>query len=85
MSKKLNDSLLTKRLGKYLVKVWPVSGAKVSCMFDHAKPTLQDDKPDQIISCYILGQIIFEVREHPVKFQNLLHKYQFPLNLVIIL
>ena len=50
MVKKLNDYLLTKKLRhKFLVKVRPFSGAKVSCMVDHVKPTLRDDKPDHII------------------------------------
>ena len=34
---------------KYLVKVPSFSGAKVSCMTDHVKPTLQDINPDHII------------------------------------
>ena len=50
MVKKLNGYLLTKKVRhKFLVKVRPFSGAKVSCMVDHVKPTLRDDKPDHII------------------------------------
>ena len=50
MVKKLNGYLLTKKVRhKFLVKVRPFSGAKVSCMVDHVKPTLRDEKPDHII------------------------------------
>ena len=50
MVKKLNGYLLTRKVRhKFLVKVRPFSGAKVSCMVDHVKPTLRDDKPDHII------------------------------------
>ena len=50
MVKKLNGYLLTKKVRhKFLVIVRPFSGAKVSCMVDHVKPTLRDDKPDHII------------------------------------
>ena len=50
MVKKLNGYLLTKKVRhKFLVKVRPFSGAKVSCMVDHVKPTLRDDKPGHII------------------------------------
>ena len=50
MVKKLNGYLLTKKVRhKFLVKVRPFTGAKVSCMVDHVKPTLRDDKPDHII------------------------------------
>ena len=34
---------------KFLVKVRPFTGAKVSCMVDHVKPTIRDDKPDHVI------------------------------------
>ena len=34
---------------KFLVKVRPFTGAKVSCMVDHVKPTIGDDKPDHVI------------------------------------
>ena len=48
--KKLNGYLLTKYVShKFLVKVRPFTGAKVSCMVDHAKPTIGDDKPDHVI------------------------------------
>ena len=50
MIKKLNGYFLTKKVRhKYLIKVRSFSGAKVSCMVDHVKPTLRDDKPDHII------------------------------------
>ena len=50
MIKKLNGYFLTKNVRhKYLIKVRSFSGAKVSCMVDHVKPTLRDDKPDHII------------------------------------
>ena len=48
MIKKLNGYFLKKKVRhKYLIKVR--SGAKVSCMVDHVKPTLRDGKPDHII------------------------------------
>ena len=41
MVKKLNGYLLTKKVRhKFLVKVRPFSGAKVSCMVDHIKAQL---------------------------------------------
>ena len=50
MIKKLNGYFLTKKVRhKYLIKVRSFSGAKVSCMVDHVKRTLRDDKPDHII------------------------------------
>ena len=50
MIKKLNGYFLTKKVRhEYLIKVRSSSGAKVSCMVDHVKPTLRDDKPDHII------------------------------------
>ena len=50
MIKKLNGYFLTKKVRhKYLIKERSFSGAKVSCMVDHVKPTLRDDKPDHII------------------------------------
>ena len=50
MIKKLNDYFLTRKVRhKYLIKVRSFSGAKVSCMVDHVKPTLRDDKPDHTI------------------------------------
>ena len=50
MVKKLNGYLLTKKVRhKFLVKVRPFSGARVSCLVDHVKPTLRDDEPDHII------------------------------------
>ena len=50
MVKKLNGYLLTKKVRhKFLVKVRPFTGAKVSCMVDHVKPTIRDDKPDHVI------------------------------------
>ena len=50
MVKKLNGYLLTKKVRhKLLVKVRPFTGAKVSCLVDHIKPTICDDKPDHAI------------------------------------
>ena len=50
MLKKLNEYLLTKKVRhKFLVKVRPFLGAKVSCMVDHVKPTVPDDKSDNVI------------------------------------
>ena len=47
MVKKLNGYLLKKKVRhKFLVNVRPFTGAKVSCMVDHVKPTIRDDKPD---------------------------------------
>ena len=34
---------------KYLVKIQPFPGAKVSCVVDHVQATLHDDKPDHTI------------------------------------
>ena len=34
---------------KHLVKVRSFSGAKISCMTDHVKPTLRDINPDHIV------------------------------------
>ena len=48
--KKLNDYLLTKKVRhKHVVKVRPFSGARVSYMADHVKPTIRDYKPYHII------------------------------------
>ena len=48
--KKLNGYFLKRKVRhKYLIKVRSFSGAKISCMVDHVKPTLRDDKPDHII------------------------------------
>ena len=48
--KKLNGYLLTRKIKrKHLVKVRSFSGAKISCMTDHVKPTLRDINPDNII------------------------------------
>ena len=50
MVKKLNEYLLTKKVRhKFHVKVRPFSGAKVSCMVDHVKPTIRDNKPDHAL------------------------------------
>ena len=50
MVQKLNDYLLARKIRhKYLVKVRSFSGAKISCMTDHVKPTLRDINPDHII------------------------------------
>ena len=55
--KKLNGDLLTREIKhKYLVRVRSFSGAKISCMADHVKPTLRDMKPDHIF--YIQEQTI---------------------------
>ena len=34
---------------EFLVKVHSFSGAKVSCMADHVKLTIRDNKPDHVI------------------------------------
>ena len=50
MVKKLNGYLLTKKIRhKHIVKVRSFSGAKISCMTDHVKPTLRDINPDHIV------------------------------------
>ena len=50
MVKKLNGYLLTRKIRhKHLVKVRSFSGAKISCMTNHVKPTLRDINPDHII------------------------------------
>ena len=50
MTKKLNGNLLTKKIRhKHFVKVRSFSGAKISCMTDHVKPTLRDINPDHIV------------------------------------
>ena len=50
MVKKLNGYLLMKKVRhKFLAKVCPFAGAKVSCMIDHVKPTIRHDKPDHVI------------------------------------
>ena len=50
MVKKLNGYLLTRKIKhEHLVKVCSFSGAKISCMTDHVKPTLRDINPDQIV------------------------------------
>ena len=47
MVKKLNSSLLTKKIKhKHLVKVRALSGAKVSYMRNFANPTLCDKNPE---------------------------------------
>ena len=49
MVKNLNGFLLTRKLNhKCLVKVRRFNSAKVRCMHDHAKPTVQDFDPDHI-------------------------------------
>ena len=48
--KKLNGYLVTRKIKhKHLVKVCSFLGAKMSCMTDHVKPTLQDINPDHIV------------------------------------
>ena len=50
MVKKLNGYLLPRKIRhKHLVKVRSFSGAKISCMTDHVKPTLRDINPDHIV------------------------------------
>ena len=50
MIKKLNGYLLTREIRhKHLVKVRSFSGAKISCMTHHVKPTLRDINPDHIV------------------------------------
>ena len=47
---KLNDYLLIRKIKhKHLVKVRSFSGAKISCLMDHVKPTLRDINLDHII------------------------------------
>ena len=48
--KNVNGYLLTKKLRhKKLIKVRSFSGAKVSCMYDHVKPTIREFNPNHII------------------------------------
>ena len=48
--KNVNGYLLTKKLRhKKLIKVRSFSGAKVSCMYDHVKPTSREFNPNHII------------------------------------
>ena len=50
MVKKMNGYRLTRKIKhKHLVKARSFSGAKISCMADHVKPTLRDINPDDII------------------------------------
>ena len=51
MVKKLNGYLLTKKVRHKCLHKWvrPFTGAKVSRMVDHVKPTIHDDKLDHII------------------------------------
>ena len=50
MVKKLNGYLFTKKIKhKGIVKVRPLTTAKVSCMQDHVKRTIRDINPQQII------------------------------------
>ena len=44
----LGDSMV-KKLNGYLVKVRTFSGAKVSCMVGHVKPTISNENPDHVI------------------------------------
>ena len=44
----LGDSMV-KKLNGYLVKVCTFSGAKVSCMAGHVKPTISNENPDHVI------------------------------------
>ena len=54
MVKKLNGFLLTRKLNrKCLAKVRTFNLAKFRCMYDHAKPTVQDFDPNHIIYCRI--------------------------------
>ena len=50
---------------KYLVHIRPFSGAKVSYMIVHNKPTLRDDKQDHII----LHQGINDLRSENISLQ----------------
>ena len=50
MVKKLNGYLLTRKIRqKHFVKMRSFSGAKISCMTDHVKPTLRDINPNHIV------------------------------------
>ena len=52
MVKKLNGLLLTRKLNrKRLVKVRTFNLAKFRCMYDHAKPTVPEFDPNDIIYC----------------------------------
>ena len=47
--KNVNGYLLTKKLrNKKLIKVRSFNGAKVSCMYDHVKPTIREFNPNHI-------------------------------------
>ena len=49
MVKKTDGFYLTKNVKyKYLVKVRPFSSSKISCMHDHAKPTITEINPEHI-------------------------------------
>ena len=48
--KNLNGYLLAKKMrDKKLIKVRSFSGANVSCMYDHVKPTIREFNPNHII------------------------------------
>ena len=50
IAKNINGYLLAKKLqNKKLIKVTSFSGAKVRCMFDYVKPTIQEFNPNHII------------------------------------
>ena len=50
MVKKVNGFYLTKNIKhKFLVKARPFSLAKTRCMYDHAKPTIRELNPEDII------------------------------------
>ena len=56
---------------KFLVKVRSFSGAKVSCMADHVKLNIRDNKPDHVIHC-VREQMTFVARKQLVKSPDLL-------------
>ena len=50
MIKDVNGYLLTRNIGhKYIVKVRPFTGAKVSCLHDHTKPIIREFNPEYMI------------------------------------
>ena len=54
--KNVNGYVLTKKLrNKKLIKVRSFSGAKVSCIYDHVKPTIRKFNPNHI---KVVGQLV---------------------------
>ena len=71
---------------KFLVKVDPFSGAKVSCMVDYVKLTISDDKPDHVIlhtgtnalrsSKKTVSQIARSITELPMSLKTMIIQFQ---------